>query len=261
MDESTGGTPTSWSWDFGDGGTSSAQNPQYTYTAAGTYTVSLTVSNGGSDMMEKTAYITVSAPPAPVSEFSGTPTSGEAPLTVNFMDESTGGTPTSWSWDFGDNSETSTLPNPSHTYTEEGTYTVTLTATNAGGSDGETKVDYVTVDPAAGPTKMRVDDIVVTKQNLGRGDKEGVAVVTIRDDLGNLVAGATVTGDFSGKTNETVVSSDVTDGFGQVTLRSSVARGGGEWCFEVTDVTNGGVLNYVSGDNLVTHSCESGDVF
>jgi len=48
-DLSTGG-PSSWLWDFGDGSTSSEQNPSHTYAAAGTYEVSLTVSNsGGSD--------------------------------------------------------------------------------------------------------------------------------------------------------------------------------------------------------------------
>ncbi len=54
------GNPTSWSWNFGDGGTSTAQNPNYTYTTEGTYTVSLTASNGcGSDGETKTGYITV----------------------------------------------------------------------------------------------------------------------------------------------------------------------------------------------------------
>jgi hypothetical protein len=64
--------------------------------------------------------------------FSGTPTSGTAPLTVQFTDTSTG-SPTGWSWDFGDGSPTSTEQNPSHVYTTPGTYTVTLTASNDSG--------------------------------------------------------------------------------------------------------------------------------
>jgi Zn-dependent metalloprotease len=79
----------------------------------------------------------------PVAAFVGTPTTGPTPLTVTFTDQSTN-TPTSWSWTFGD-SGTSTVKNPSHQYTSAGTYTVSLTATNAYGSDSETKTNYITV--------------------------------------------------------------------------------------------------------------------
>jgi len=78
-----------------------------------------------------------------VADFSGTPTSGYAPLTVQFTDLSTN-TPTSWLWNFGDG-KTSREQNPSHIYDDVGIYTVTLTATNATGSDDEVKVNYITV--------------------------------------------------------------------------------------------------------------------
>jgi PKD repeat protein len=52
--------PMSWSWTFGDGGTSTAQNPEHIYSTAGTYTISLTATNGfGSDTSTKTGYVTV----------------------------------------------------------------------------------------------------------------------------------------------------------------------------------------------------------
>jgi PKD repeat protein len=139
------GNPTSWSWNFGDGvGTSSAQNPTYEYASAGTYTVTLTVTNDeGSDAETKTDYITVTEQ-APVADFSASPTSGDAPLTVNFTDLSTG-EPISWLWDFGDGTGTSTAQNPFYTYSTSGAYTVTLTATNAYGDDDERKVDYINV--------------------------------------------------------------------------------------------------------------------
>jgi PKD repeat protein len=76
------------------------------------------------------------------ANFTGSPTSGAVPLTVDFTDQSTGAT--SWSWNFGDTG-TSTLQDPSHTYTSAGTYTVSLTASNASGSDTETKTNYITV--------------------------------------------------------------------------------------------------------------------
>ncbi len=58
------GSPSNWTWDFGDGGTSTAQNPSHTYTTAGTYTVTLTAGNGsGSNSKTRTGYITVTDPP------------------------------------------------------------------------------------------------------------------------------------------------------------------------------------------------------
>jgi len=156
-DKSTG-NPTSWSWDFGDGGTSTAQNPSHTYNSPGTYTVKLTATNScGSDTETKVDYITVSGS-APVADFVGDPTSGTAPLTVQFTDQSSGN-PTSWSWDFGDGG-TSTEQNPSHTYNDPGTYTVSLTVTNAYGSDTETKTDYITVSAGGGNTIGEVGKIV-----------------------------------------------------------------------------------------------------
>jgi PGF-pre-PGF domain-containing protein len=79
---------------------------------------------------------------APVAAFTANVTSGDAPLTVAFTDESTGAA--TWSWDFGDGN-TSTDRNPVHTYEDPGTYTVTLTVTNAAGSSSATKTVTVTV--------------------------------------------------------------------------------------------------------------------
>jgi PKD repeat protein len=80
---------------------------------------------------------------APVADFSADPTTGTAPLAVNFTDLSTGSI-TDWAWDFGDGG-TSTEQNPTHTYNTPDTYTVSLTVTDPGGSDTETKIDYITV--------------------------------------------------------------------------------------------------------------------
>ena len=148
--DSSTNSPTSWSWNFGDSSTSTAQSPSHQYTSAGSYTVSLRATNvAGYDDEVKTNYITASTPPAPVAAFSGTPTSGTAPLAVTFTDSSTNN-PTSWSWNFGDSS-TSTTRNPSHTYNSAGSYTVSLRATNASGYDDEVKTNYITVQ-AAGST-------------------------------------------------------------------------------------------------------------
>ena len=81
--------------------------------------------------------------PKAIIVFLGTPTSGYAPLIVNFSDQSTNN-PTSWNWDFGDGS-TSTEQNPTKTYDTPGIYTVSLTAGNKSGSDTHIKSDYIIV--------------------------------------------------------------------------------------------------------------------
>lgn len=139
---------TSWSWDFGDGGTSTTQSPLYQYTTEGTYTVSLTVSGtDGSDSETKTDFIQVAASGEITAEFfAATSPTGNEPLTVQFTDTSysTSGINT-WSWDFGD-SGTSSAQFPQHTFEYFGTYTVSLTVTGPDGSDTETKADYVTAN-------------------------------------------------------------------------------------------------------------------
>ena len=143
-DQSTG-SPTSWKWNFGDGSNSTDKNPVHIYNKSGLYSVTLTASNEkGSNALTKSGYIAVSGVlNTPTTSFSASPTSGKAPLTVDFTDQSTG-LPTSWKWNFGDGSN-STEQNPVHTYNESGLYAVKLTASNANGSDALTKTSYIAV--------------------------------------------------------------------------------------------------------------------
>jgi len=139
----TTGDVTSWAWNFGDGDTSTLQNPSHEYDAADTYTVTLVATGpGGADAEVKTDYVEATDPP-PVAAFSGTPLTGNDPYTVTFTDASTGAV-TSYLWDFGD-TNTSTLQNPTHEYTSDGDFTVTLTVTGPGGADAEVKTDYIEV--------------------------------------------------------------------------------------------------------------------
>jgi PKD repeat protein len=110
-----------------------------------------------------------SGPPAPTANFTGNPTSGAAPLAVAFTDTSTGN-PTSWSWTFGD-SGTSTAQSPSHTYSSANSYTVSLTATNAAGSDTETKTNYITAVQAQDYTCA---SLTVNTGTLKSGDHTSV---------------------------------------------------------------------------------------
>ena len=128
-----------------------AQNPTYTYSTPGTYTVKLTVTGpNGSNSLTRTSYIQVNYA-SPVASFTATPTTGTAPLNVAFTSQSTG-TITSYAWDFNnDGTVDSTTQNPTYTYNTAGTYTVKLTVTGPGGSNSLTRTNYITVNSVASP--------------------------------------------------------------------------------------------------------------
>ena len=133
-------------WDFGDGQISTEPNPIHAYSSVGYFDVTLSVRLllDGCDQQNahvKTQYVKVSNIDA---VFSGTPTAGEVPLSVQFTDQSAG-TPTSWFWEFGDG-ETSTLQNPSHQYNQVGYYDVRLTVNDGIFQDDQLKLSYIHVD-------------------------------------------------------------------------------------------------------------------
>lgn len=136
----------SYAWDFGDGiGTSSASNPAYTYTSANTFTVTLIASDGTCNDTITQNVVVNNAPQ--VSFTSAGATTGCGTLTVNFINNTTGGGGNSYTWDFGDGSATSSQQNPTYTYTTPGTYTVTLTAAIGTCTDVDSIVNYITVTP------------------------------------------------------------------------------------------------------------------
>ena len=152
-DISTGtNAPVAWQWSFGDGNSSTSQNPANTYFVDGTYDVSLLVTdvNGCQDSLTKTDYIVLDHPTA---AFNSSQTSTCIGAEVHFVDQSTGHLPiSSWFWTFGDGSPASTAQNPSHAYTTAGNYDVRLIITDiAGCQDTLEKTTFVQVysDPIA----------------------------------------------------------------------------------------------------------------
>jgi PKD repeat protein len=121
-------------WNFGDGATATTQNPSHTYAIGGSYTVTLTVTDGGGAQASTQRVVTVNAPP--VAAFAVSCTF----LTCSFTDQSTDleGPIAAWSWTFGDGGVASTQ-NPSHTYASGGSYTMRLTVTDAGGAQATTQ--------------------------------------------------------------------------------------------------------------------------
>lgn len=123
-DLSTGAKADEWFWYFGDGGTSTLQNPIYTYNDTGYFNVTLIASSFGcTDSLTAEKYIYVRPP---IAIFDTSFLCNE-PFKRNFIDRSVGAT--SWQWNFGDGA-TSSAQHPSHTYSASGTYPVVLTVTN-----------------------------------------------------------------------------------------------------------------------------------
>ncbi|MFI8604325.1 PKD domain-containing protein, partial [Cellulophaga baltica] len=132
------GDALTYAWDFGDGITATTANPSHSFTTAGTYYVTLTVTDDGTPALTSTDTITIivtAANQAPTAVASSDVITGEASLAVQFTgDTSTDpddGDVLTYAWDFGDGT-TATTANPSHTFTTAGTYDVTLAVTDDG---------------------------------------------------------------------------------------------------------------------------------
>jgi PKD repeat protein len=244
-------TVTAWNWDFGDGTTSTEQNPSHTYASAGTYGIKLTITHAsGTNYLVQA--VTVPAPAVSlVADFSATPAGGGAPLTVQFTDASTGD-PTSWSWDFdNDGIVDSTEQNPSHTYSSAGIYTVNLTATNEAGSDSEVKTNYISVTaPGAGTWTVGAS---------------GCDFTDLNDAFSNpsLNDGDTIFVNAGTYPLSTSLSKSVTlQGAGRdlVTINpSSVTISGPGILFDgFTFTFNGGPITFSGTDNVITHCTFTG---
>ena len=134
------GSPTTWKWDFGDGASSTKQNPTHTFTSGGAFDVKLDITRG---VNTATSMQVVNVGGVPVADFVGAPTAANIGDIIAFKDKSSN-SPNRWSWDFGD-TKTVTNQNPSHAYQLKGIYTVSLTARNDNGKDSEIKTNYINI--------------------------------------------------------------------------------------------------------------------
>jgi gliding motility-associated-like protein len=172
------GNITNWSWDFGvtplTNDTSNVQNPVYTYTSAGTYTVTLTCTSNNGCVSSATLPVVVN--PLPQANFTSTTVCQGS--TTSFTDTSvpSTGTITSWTWDFGDGSPTSATQNPTHTYANDTVYNVSLIVTNSAGcidtvnlpaSVGSLPVVLFSADTLAGCPILCVNFTDLTTSNNG----------------------------------------------------------------------------------------------
>jgi PKD repeat protein len=159
----------SYSWDFGDGDTSNLKNPKHTYSKAGVYISSLTVNTnlpGTPSTMKRVVVVN-----SPKADFINLGTVHQTNILL--ADRSTGGSATSWYWDFGDPAsgvnDTSSLENPFHNFDTAGTYKVKLVITMAGGCrDSITKsIKIVTaIPPVANFSASTFNPYVTEQTNL-----------------------------------------------------------------------------------------------
>jgi len=171
MSSVTGGTISSWAWNFGDGNNSTQQNPNNCFTVGGKYSVSLTATSNMGCSTTLLQSNMINAYSLPVASF--TYTSINTPdVPINFTDASQDPYPlTSWYWTYGDSSDsTSTNQNTSHTYQDTGTYCPTLTVSDIHGCTDSTKECLIVkpqfslyIPSAFTPNGNGINDIFIPK--------------------------------------------------------------------------------------------------
>ncbi|MCA9943005.1 MAG: PKD domain-containing protein, partial [Anaerolineales bacterium] len=235
-------TVASYAWSFGDGGSSTAADPSHSYTAAGTYVATLTVTDNEGATDTDTVTITVTDPAVnqpPTAVASADVTSGEAPLMVFFNGSGSSdsdGMIVSYAWEFGDGNS-ATGATAFNTYTAAGTYVATLTVTD---NEGATATDTVTItvtDPSAGCSSNCAR---VTAINLAvRGNGSLVGNVTVQDESGDSLVGAVVSATWTLPDGSTTTATASVSGRG--TARFNLGDNGpGTYTLTITNVSQNG---------------------
>ncbi|NTW38914.1 MAG: PKD domain-containing protein, partial [Cellulomonadaceae bacterium] len=173
------GTVTSYAWAFGDGQTGSGVTAQHTYAAAGTYPVTLTVTDNGLKTATSTGSVTVTDPPPnqlPTATFTPS-TAGPVVSVDGTASTDPDGTIASYAWAFGDGG-TATGATAQHTYAAGGTFTVTLTVTDDDGGTALTSQDVTVVAPPVNqaPTAafaVTANGLVASVDGSGSSDSDG----------------------------------------------------------------------------------------
>jgi PKD repeat protein len=235
-----------YSWNFGDGGTSTLANPSHQFVKSGVFPVSLTVRDPLG--LGSTATLSINVQnTAPIARMTATPTSGSAPLNVSFTSSSTDsdGTIVSSQWSFGDGA-TASGTSASHAYLSAGTYTARLTVTDNSGMTGTTTATI----SVSGTPSMHVASIsVANRQVSGQWYAATAQVVVVNASTGARLSGVTVTGTWSGAASGS--GSALTDTSGIATISSARFKQGATATFTVTGLSKAGYV-YDPQGNVVT---------
>ncbi len=189
------GTVSAYAWDFGDGSTGTGATPAHTYTASGTYSAKLTVTDnrGATDSATQNVSVTVPANQPPVASFTKSCSNLDCSFDASASSDPDG-TVAGYAWDFGDGTSGSGAT-PTHTYTSNGSYDVTLTVTDdQGATDAVTETVNVAVPnqpPVASFTKSCAD-LDCSFDASGSSDPDGT-VAGYAWDFGDGAVGSGVT--------------------------------------------------------------------
>ncbi|MAT99158.1 MAG: hypothetical protein CL608_18585 [Anaerolineaceae bacterium] len=248
------GTIVDYFWEFSNGRTTNRENPRLRFNSDGTYTATLTVTDDEGATGTDTITILVgdtSTNQPPTAVATADVTNGEAPLMVFFNGSSStdnDGMIISYAWDFSDGNS-ATGATALNTYTAAGTYVATLTVTD---NEGATATDTVTItvtDPGAGCSSncARVSNISLTVRGIG----SLVGMVTVADENGDTLVGATVNVFWTLPDGTTIADSVAVSGRG--TARFNLGDNGpGTYTLTVTNVSQSGYT--FDADNSVLSS-------
>ncbi|SFZ94084.1 PKD domain-containing protein [Flaviramulus basaltis] len=176
----------SWSWDFGDGETSTVAHPTHTYAEVGEYIVTLTaIGELGSIPAEVQQGIIIKLYD-PTATFSYLASTGD-PLEIKFS--TTAAYAKSYAWDFGDGN-VSTEKSPTHIYDTEGNYTATLIVT---GLDGTTPVE-ITQEVTVGVVLAKLEGTLIGHEGSWNDDPATYITAAVDGDLSTFVDGADAEG-------------------------------------------------------------------
>lgn len=188
---------------------------------------------------------------APTAVMAASTLRGTAPLTVSFSGAGSSdpdGSVVAWDWSFGDGGTASGAAT-SHVFSTPGSYGTTLRVTDNTGLSASTAVT-VTVDAPVVVIPMRVADIAMGLTVPNSGNAIATAAVKVVDSAGLPVAGAVVTGSWSGLVTATGVTA-TTASSGVATFTSAPSKKTGSFTFAVTSVARSG-YSYASGTNTET---------
>ena len=218
VNEESGSSITSYSWNFGDGNTNTGIITTHTYNNIGLYPVILTITDSNGKKDYATVIITVNEPGAPTAVISTVPDppTGFAPLEMHFdaYNSSADVDITSYDWVFGDSS-TGTGASINHTFNTAGTYVTSLTVTDSNGNVGFATVT-ITVNEEPVPGIGNITVSANPQTNVAGGASIITAIVTNTE--GDVVADGTTVYFYTNYGTLSAESAETTNGMAKVTL-------------------------------------------